>query len=110
MQMLDSIKQNSQSQLQKYRRSRKDLLQDPYKVDNVPVVEDKANEAEDGSDYAKQFAKMPGGLLSNIMNPKNVASILTIDTGPYDRNQKVYVQTVAGLTQANSRKKKITII
>jgi len=85
------------------------LHQDPYKAENTED-DDQANGGEESSEYAKQFSKMPGGLLSSIMNPKNVASVLTIDTGPFDRNQKVYVQTVAGLTKSNNQRKKITII
>ena len=61
------------------------MHQDPYKAENAQEDE-QANAGEESSEYAKQFSKMPGGLLSNIMNPKNVASVLTIDTGPFDRN------------------------
>ena len=54
---------------------------------------------------------MQSGYLSKIMHPKNVASIHTLKTGPSDDGQKVYIQTVKGLTTTNSRsRKKITII
>lgn len=110
MQMLQSIKQNSKRQLRKYHRSQQDLKLDPYKAENARGSAGGNHEVDESSEDAKQFARMPGGLLSNIMNPKNVASVLTIDTGPFDRNRKVYVQTVAGLTRSSSHKKKITVI
>ena len=45
------------------------------------------------------------------MHPKNVASVLTLKTGPSEDSQKVYIQTVQGLTTKNKKsRKKFTII
>lgn len=88
------------------------MAKDPYKENESQKNWSNTLDGEDSSEYTKQFDNMQAGYLSKIMHPKNVASVLTLNTGPSDDGQKVYVQTVGGLVATNNRKsrKKITII